>query len=84
MPNLLLHSAVATLTVIISVPRPPRDGVVRGGATVVVLGPAAVAPLAALGLAEEVDEEPERLRGLPRLLLHPSPAGYVKLTLSFF
>ena len=50
-----------TLTVVISVSR-PRDGSIGA---VAVLG-------LPLGLAEQVDEESERLRGFPRLFLHRS------------
>ena len=50
-----------------------------GGDCVVILVAAAIA-LTPLGLVEEVDEEPQRFRGLPRLLLHPFSMN-VKLSL---
>ena len=60
------------LTIIIPISRP-------FGGDVVILVAAAIA-LIPLGLVEEVDEEPQRLRGLPRLLLHPLSQN-IKLSL---
>ena len=51
-----------------------------GGDCVVVLVAAAAIALTPLGFVEEVDEEPQRFRGLPRLLLHPSTSN-VKMSL---
>ena len=62
------------LTIVIPVPRPPRDGILGGGCVIILV--AAALPLSFI---EEVDEEPQRFRGLPRLLLHRS-SGNVKLS----